>query len=91
MSNRKVNPLNVYGARRVEFCPPYFEETTFEVKGYYAHRTLSDWIFKNLNGRYYVGKTATIEEDGPIKNPVKVAFEVPSELSLFMLSCPYLK
>jgi len=86
---KKVNPLNVHRARRVEFCPPYFETVAIET-GYNIAKAIDEWIFYNTSGRYFVGKIVECDE-GPIRQKIKIGFEKSSEMSYFMLACPHLK
>jgi hypothetical protein len=86
----KVNPLNVYEIRRVEFCPPYFE-TAILTQRYQLRQSIDEWIYNNLAGRFYVGQEVIAEEGTSLQHTTVVGFETPSELTLFMLGCPYLK
>lgn len=91
MIKDKINPLNVLEARRVSFCPPYFNSATFLTR-YNLEKAINEWIYDNLTGRYFIGKTITL--DPKVNNQklsIKVAFENPSEMSYFMLACPLLK
>jgi hypothetical protein len=90
IKKERINPLNVFGARRVDFCPPYFQSITVELT-YNLLKALDDWIYENLSGRYYIGKSVELENDGPVKQKIKISFENPTEVSYFVLACPYLK
>lgn len=90
VKNNKINPLNILDLRRVEYCPPYFESVEIS-PSYNIIRAINDWIFENLSGRYFISNVASYEENMPIKQKVKIAFENPSELSYFILACPHLK
>jgi len=85
---KKINPLNVLKARRVEFCPPYFE-TTYIDPGYNIAKAIDEWIFYNTSGRYFIG--SSVDHTGPLKQKIKIGFEKSSEMSYFMLACPLLK
>jgi hypothetical protein len=85
----KVNPYNVFEMRRVSFCPPHFESILL-TPTYNINKALDEWILTNLSGRYYIGTDVDCKE-GPIKQKVKIGFEKSSELSYFMLACPFLK
>lgn len=87
---KKANSLNVFKVRRTEFCPPYFEVMTIDEK-YNIIKALDEWIYNNLNGRYYIGKNLILSNEIRILNKIKIGFENPSELSYFMLACPLLK
>lgn len=93
---RKVNPLNVFGMRRVKFCPPHFESANIELT-YNIAKSLENWIDENTKGRYYIGQQVSNEptSNDPTKKRIKystvVSFENNKDLSYFLLACPYLK
>ena len=79
----EVNPLNVFGLRRVEHCPPHFEHITFDLRA--SEKAITDWIHENLRGRFYFGDYYLITDAGSVALCKSVAFEEPSELSYFGL------
>jgi len=83
---KEPNPLNIYGMRTLKVPPPHFEYCTMPMT-YNMTDALSNWIDKNLKGRYYLGQSL----DSNYKSTVKIGFEEPKELSYFMLACPLLK
>jgi hypothetical protein len=80
---REVNPLNVHGLRRVEHLPPHFCEVSFDLKT--QESNISDWIFTNLEGRFYFGDKVVIDSNGKRTMFKVVAFERHSEASYFGL------
>lgn len=90
----KVNPLNVFGMRRVTFCPPHFESTTVALT-YNMSKALETWIDEHTRGRYYIGTRLDSNIFDGSKSRVKystvVSFETSKDLSYFLLACPYLK
>jgi hypothetical protein len=52
---------------------------------------LEKWILENLKGRFYIGKHLDVDVNGKIQNMILVGFENPKELSIFNLSCPFIK
>jgi hypothetical protein len=86
---KKVNPLNVHRARRVDFCPPYFDSVDVELS-YNIVKAIEEWIFYNTSGRYYIGYTLDANSS-PIRQKLKIGFEKSKETSYFMLACPHLK
>jgi len=64
-----VNPLNVLDARRVDFCPPYFESTTISPT-YNLAKALDEWIYENLSGRYYIGNAVDLDGARPFKSKI---------------------
>lgn len=86
----KINPLNLLEKRRVEFMPVYFEHTDFTF-GYNLIDAIDMWIYTNLKGRYFIGKSIKLDEQNSIKHSLRVGFEESKEMSYFMLACPHLK
>lgn len=87
----KINPLNFYGIRQLKVPPPHFEYITIEMRKYNLEQTIVKWIEKNLKGRFYVGAMYELDKNNKQVKVIKIGFEDPKELSIFTLSCPYLK
>lgn len=81
LKHGEPNPLNIFGLRKVEYCPPHFETVTFEPV--VTLKTITDWIYENLEGRFFVGPV-DISHD----RHLLVGFELPSEASYFSLFIP---
>jgi hypothetical protein len=77
----EVNLLNVHGLRQLTHCPPHFERVEFLPIA--TNKEISDWIFENLQGRFYIGAV-----DTPQQRHALVAFELASEASYFSLLLP---
>ena len=87
----KINPLNFYDIRQLKVPPPHFEYITIEMRKYNLEQTIVKWIEKNLKGRFYVGAMYELDKNNKQVKVIKIGFEDPKELSIFTLSCPYLK
>ena len=87
---KKANPLNFFGARQLQILPPHFEYIDLDLP-YNLQDTIIKWITKNLHGRFYYGKSYSLESDNPNKVVIRIGFEEPKELSYFTLACPHLK
>jgi hypothetical protein len=78
-----INPLNVFGLRQLDHCPPHFEQVKFELA--VGEKRITDWIYENLSGRFWIG-------DSPYTNGKNVAvqkcvaFEDGGEASYFALT-----
>ena len=79
----EVNPLAVFGLRRVEHCPPHFTCVEFDAR--VSDKNISDWIYINLTGRFYLGDRYTARDDGATNLMKCVAFENAGEASYFAL------
>jgi len=73
-----VNPLNVHGLRKLDYCPPHFERFYFDLKTNEKHIVI--WVLENLEGRFFIGDMAL---DTHIKKCI--AFEIASEKMIFAL------
>jgi hypothetical protein len=82
LKHGEVNPLNVFGLRQLEHCPPHFAQVPFELAT--SEKQIINWIYENLDGRFYFGDYIFSDDDGT-KMRKCVAFEVHSEASYFSL------
>lgn len=78
----EVNPLAVFGLRRVEHCPPHFTKVEFDLRT--MEKTIADWIWANLSGRFYYGDMYYIDGTSVAFHKC-AAFEIPGEASMFGL------
>jgi hypothetical protein len=79
----QINPLNVFGMRRVAHCPPHFETLVFDIRT--QEKNLTDWVYENLAGRFYFGDHFYTTDGGSVALSKMIAFEEHSELSYFGL------
>lgn len=84
------NPLNVHQLRQLYHCPPHFEQVSFT--SYITEKQITDWLYENLEGRFYVGKIDIAKTPGGkvIDRQTLVAFELAGEASYFSLILPTL-
>jgi hypothetical protein len=83
LKHNEVNPLAVFGLREVEHCAPHFTKVTFDLKC--AEKTISDWIWDNLSGRFYYGDYYYKDDANNVHAQKCVAFEIAGEASMFAL------
>ena len=84
LANNEVNPLNIFGLRRLNHCPPHFESLCFDLKT--QEKNITDWIYEHLSSRFFFGDIYLLDSDkgnGVLCH--KVAFEDPSELTYFAM------
>ena len=79
----EINPLNVHGLRQMEHLPPHFTTFYFDLRT--SDKTISDWIFTNLSGRFYYGDHISEDPSGRRSMSKIVAFEIPAEATYFGL------
>jgi hypothetical protein len=89
LKNGTLNPLNVLGFRVLHRIPKHFHSVYVDV-GCDAN-TLKRWIFNNLNSRFSVVSELNISEANFVTESTKIGFEDARELTMFMLTCPYLE
>ncbi len=77
------NPLNVHGLREIEHCPPHFIHVDFDLVC--PKKQISDWIWENLEGRFWLGDRFILVDNGNVGMITSAAFEIPGEASMFGL------
>jgi hypothetical protein len=83
LKHNEVNPLAVFGLREVKHCPPHFTPVLFELRA--NEKTISDWIWANLTGRFYCGERYYRDNNNNVHAQFCSAFEIPAEASMFAL------
>lgn len=84
LKHNEVNPLSVFGLRRADHCPPHFTKFTFDA--HVQDKTITDWIYENLTGRFYYGDDYYMHEtNGKVGMHKCAAFEIAGEASYFAL------
>ena len=80
------NPLAVFGLRQLEFRPPHFTVVHFDLKT--NIKSINDWIWENLEGRFWVGDYYYVD-NSPSAHVIMskaAAFERAAEASYFALA-----
>ena len=93
IDSNKINPLNFFNMRRIQFCPTHFETIDITMS-YNLEKSIDTWIVSNLKGRYFIGTHMVVKSEDDISKVTKViriGFEDKKELSFFTLACPLLK
>ena len=81
----QINPLNVHGLRKLDHCPPHFFAVDFDLTG--PASQIVNWIFENLEGRFYFGDVVSIAEGSSgFSMRKRAGFEIHSEASYFALA-----
>ena len=63
------NPLGVFNQRQIEgACPPHFTQVTFDLYLHQTHKEFSDWIWENLEGRFWLGDVYVTGTDHTMEN-----------------------
>lgn len=77
------NPLNVFGLRQLEHNPPHFTTVSFDIR--VGQKQITDWIWENLSGRFWVGDVYSLNENGGLMMCRAASFEHAAEASYFSL------
>ena len=83
LKHNEVNPLTVFGLRRVDHLPPHFTVVSFDT--YVNQKVFNDWIYEHLTGRFYHGDVYKDSGNGKSSATRCIAFEEPGEASYFTL------
>lgn len=94
LKHGEINPLNVHDLRRLDWCPPHFERIILDQMS--DPKVLTDWIYENLEGRFYLGPIdVKVSDHTDLRSDKKyfnrqtlIAFELASEGSYFSLCLP---
>jgi hypothetical protein len=79
----EANPLAVFGLRELDHCPPHFTRVEFDLKT--SDKDISDWIWTNLSGRFWLGDWYSKDSDTHVNFQKCAAFEIAGEASMFAL------
>lgn len=83
LKHNEANPLNVHQMRRMEHLPPHFVTVIFTLGT--AEKSIIDWIWENLDGRFYIGDWYSEKANGGLDVQKVVGFENAGEASMFAL------
>ena len=87
LSRNEVNPLSVLGIRKLSFIPKHFTKMT--ITGQSDIKLLDHWINYNLNSRYAIRKTLSLDTNNKMVEMIEVGLEDPREITMLSLGCPY--
>ena len=85
-----LNPLEILNKRKLEYIAPHFTKTTVQDFSF-VDNEIEDWIRTKLKGRYFYTKSLGIENSSKLKNVTAVGFEDHSEMTYFLLACPFIR
>jgi hypothetical protein len=83
LKHNEANPLAVFGLRELDHCPPHFIRVDFDLRA--QEKTISDWIWTNLDGRFWYGDYYYKDASNNVVFQKCAAFETPGEASMFAL------
>lgn len=83
-----INPLSVLKMRRLNFIPAHFSRITASI--FIDIKLLNHWINYNLNSRYAIKKTYTLDQNNKMVQVLEIGIEDSREITMLTLGCPYL-
>ena len=83
-----VNPLGVLKLRKLTFIPLHFKRIVIKESADY--KMIDRWINYNLNSRYAIQKTFTVDQHKTLIKAVEIGIEDHKEVTMLTLACPYL-
>jgi hypothetical protein len=83
LKHQEANPLEVFGLRRMDHCPPHFTKIFFDT--YTQEKVFTDWVYEHLTGRFFYGDWYKEGENGKTAVTRCIAFEEAGEASMFAL------
>jgi hypothetical protein len=83
LKHNDPNPLSVHQMRRVDHLPPHFTPVLFGIAT--QEKAITDWIWENLEGRFFFGDFYSETESGSLDTQKAAAFESAGEASMFAL------
>lgn len=86
LKHGEINPLNVFGLRELEHCPPHFARVPVSnMSSPGSIKMVKNWIYENLEGRFWIGSQIEVTDGRSPRQENCVAFEDNSEASYFAL------
>jgi hypothetical protein len=89
LSRGEINPLSVLKLRKLSFIPNHFARITIKFPETDT-KILDQWINYNLNSRYAIKKTFTLDSSNKMIEVLEIGMEDPKEITMFSLGCPYI-
>ena len=87
LSRNEVNPLSVLGLRKLSFIPKHFQTISIGITDI---KMLDHWINYNLNSRYAIKKTYSLDHNKKMVEVLEIGIEDPKEITMLTLGCPYI-
>lgn len=88
LNKGEVNPLNVLKFRKLNFIPKHFRKISINSK--INVKEIEYWIEYNLNSRYAIISTHSLDENKKVIQSTEIGLEDPKEITLLSLGCTIL-
>lgn len=83
-----INPLNAFNLRKLEWMPKHFSKMSVDY--FLDIKELESWIEYNLDSRYFLRKSISINEKNKFSEILVIGIEDPKELTYLMIGCSIL-
>lgn len=88
----EYNTLDLLNERQLAYIPPQFSCLQLDDNVIYSNKEkIVNWIRTKLNGRYALLKSVGIDSTQRMKSSFIVGFEKPSEMTYFIIACPFIR
>jgi hypothetical protein len=88
----EYNYLDLLNKRRLNYLPEHFLQSKLQDKDFFVNcDKILSWIRCNLKGRFSLVSIPMISNNEKLKSEYVIAFENHSELTYFLLACPYVR
>lgn len=84
----KINPNNIFGKRRLEFCPITWTKLQIPKSSNSKISQVNMWIYDNTKGRYYIEDGLILNKDNKIETVTEIGFENKKDSTYFLMACP---
>lgn len=86
------NQLDLLNQRQINYLPPHFSIFRLDNKDQLFNKeNILNWVRLKLQGRFSMLKSVSLDSDQKVKSTLTIGFENPSELTYFMIACPFLR
>lgn len=87
----KYNYLDLLKLRQLDWAPINFHKIKISETEMFNIQEILNWIRIKLEGRFYVKRCPTINQDSKLRSSTIIGFEDDKELTYFMLACPFIR
>ena len=88
LSRGELNPLSALWVRKLNFIPKHYSR--IQVSTGVDINLLDHWINYNLNSRYAIKRTLSVDQTNKMISVMEIGIEDTREITMLSLACPYL-
>lgn len=88
----EYNTLDLLNERQMKYLPIHFCSFQLDDGIIFSNKEqILNWIREKLVGRFAFLKSVGLDSNQKMKSSFVVGFEKPTELTYFIIACPYLR